>query len=59
MNNELYEIASKRVENEPQLPERFEKQLAEYISRYPHRASAVMPALFLAQEYFDSICVGR
>ena len=55
MNNELYEIASKRVEHEPQLPERFEKQLAEYIALYPHRASAVMPALFLAQEYFGFI----
>jgi NADH-quinone oxidoreductase E subunit len=55
MSNEVYEITSRRVENEPQLPERFEKQLAEYISRYPHRASAVMPALYLAQEYFGYI----
>lgn len=55
MSNEAYEITSRRVENEPQLPERFEKQLAECISRYPHRASAVMPALYLAQEYFGYI----
>lgn len=55
MSNEVYEINSRRVENEPQLPERFEKQLAECIGRYPHRASSVMPALYLAQEYFGYI----
>lgn len=55
MSNEVYEIASRRVDNAPQLPERFEKALAEYVARYPNPASAVMPALYLAQEYFGYV----
>jgi NADH-quinone oxidoreductase subunit E len=38
-----------------QLPESFESKLKEYIAMYPEKGSAVMPALYLAQEYFGYI----
>jgi NADH-quinone oxidoreductase E subunit len=40
---------------EVQLPAEFEERVAEIIQRYPQAQSAVMPALYLAQEHFGYI----
>lgn len=37
------------------LPPEFEERLKKIIERYPHKESAVMPALYLAQEHFGYI----
>lgn len=37
------------------LPDAAEKRLAEVVKRYPAAKSAVMPALYIAQEHFGSI----
>jgi NADH-quinone oxidoreductase subunit E len=40
------------------LPVEYEIKAKEYLSRYPHVKSAVMPCLFLAQEHFGYITEG-
>lgn len=37
------------------LPEKFEAKLTEIVPRYPRKKSAVMPALYLAQEHYGWI----
>ena len=39
----------------PKLPEAAESRLAALMERYPDRRSAIMPALYLAQEHFGHI----
>jgi NADH-quinone oxidoreductase subunit E len=40
---------------EVSLPSEFEDRLKQIVDRYPHKESAVMPALYLAQEHFGHI----
>ena len=39
------------------LSDQAEAKLREYVSRYPHSKSAVMPALYIAQEELGSVTV--